>query len=69
MIGPASHRCELITLHEVSHILQPPKTAWHGPEFIRQYVRLVDWKISRTAAVALAESISKHTGYEVELIV
>lgn len=67
-IGPESHRSELVTLHEIAHITQPPMTAWHGSEFIREYVRLVNWKMGRTAATKLAESITKHTGYEVEIV-
>lgn len=38
---PRRSRCQLVLLHEIAHAVQPPGTAWHGPEFCRIYLALV----------------------------
>jgi hypothetical protein len=55
--GFSSHRKELVTHHEVAHVLQPPATAWHGDEFLMLYLRLVNWKIGSRAADQLIKEL------------
>lgn len=44
------HKSELVLLHELAHIFQPPATAFHGEEFLMVYARLIAWKLGQREA-------------------
>lgn len=52
-------RNELFILHALAHTLHDEDTAWHGPEFARQYLRLVDRFVGEVAGKALRAEFAK----------
>jgi putative metallohydrolase (TIGR04338 family) len=57
---PRHARTNWIILHELSHGLQPPNTAWHGPEFCSIYVRLVHQFVGEQVFHELTRSFREH---------
>ena len=49
----------LTVLHALAHKLHDTSTAWHGPEFARQYIRLVDRFVGSEAGKALRAAFTK----------
>lgn len=51
-------------LHEIAHVMTPMRYAWHGPEFCRNYLALVDRWMGKDAGRALrAEFKTKRVRY------
>lgn len=46
---------QLDVLHAMAHILVPTDVAWHGPEFVREYLTLVERFISKDAKANLTK--------------
>lgn len=54
------HRFELVVLHELAHLVTSRRFAAHGPEFVRNYISLVDAFAGSAAARALEDSCGRH---------
>lgn len=54
-----SDRNYLTVLHALAHCLHDTSTAWHGPEFARQYIRLVDRFVGSEGGKALRAAFAK----------
>jgi len=57
---PRWSRSELVTLHELAHIVTPATAPAHGPRFARLYLCLVDAYMGRKAGQDLLRAYAKH---------
>lgn len=54
-----SKKNQLYILHALAHELHDEHTAWHGPEFVRSYIRLVDRFLGSETGKRLREEFSR----------
>lgn len=57
---PRWSRCERVLFHEVAHVVTPGCYAWHGREFVRNFLALVDRWMGKEVARLLRESFSEY---------
>lgn len=63
---PRWARSDWVICHELAHLIQPRVSAFHGPEFCREYLALVNRWIGREAAQKLRKSfVNYHVKYRV----
>lgn len=57
---PVWARTKLVTLHELSHVVQPYASAWHGREFCKIYLAFVKKWMGKEVYEALKQSFKDH---------